>query len=93
MPNDLQNLYDIDAGDEVPSNHSPNPTFRDIAEARLGRRGMLMGGLGAALTGFIGAGSRPVLPATARRPASAGVRMLIGDLRTESTESRRKAAP
>jgi secreted PhoX family phosphatase len=71
MPNDLQNLYDIDAGDEVPSNHSPNPTFRDIAEARLGRRGMLMGGLGAALTGFIGAGSRPVAAQGAAQAATA----------------------
>jgi secreted PhoX family phosphatase len=71
MPNDLQNLYDIDAGDEVPSNHSPNPTFRDIAEARLGRRGMLMGGIATAVFGFIGAGSRPVAAQGAAQAATA----------------------
>ena len=72
MPDDLRNLdYDIEAGDEVPSNHSPNPTFRDIAEARLGRRGMLMGGIAAAVTGFIGAGSRPVAAQGAAQAAPA----------------------
>jgi hypothetical protein len=54
MPDDIRALsYDLEAGDEVPSNHSPNPTFMEIAEARLGRRGMLMGGVGAAIAGFI----------------------------------------
>ncbi|MFN6956752.1 MAG: hypothetical protein ACK4PG_18335, partial [Acetobacteraceae bacterium] len=60
MPDDLSHLpYDLEAGDEIPSNKSPNPTFAEIAQARLGRRGMLMGGLGAAIAGFIGAGARP----------------------------------
>jgi len=60
MPDDLNHLpYDLEAGDEIPSNTSPNPTFTEIAEARLGRRSMLMGGLGAAVAGFIGAGARP----------------------------------
>ncbi|MBU8546295.1 MULTISPECIES: PhoX family protein [Roseomonadaceae] len=64
MPDTLPNLpYDLEAGDEIPSNTSANPHFTEIAEARLGRRGMLMGSLGAALTGFIGAG--------AARPAAA----------------------
>jgi secreted PhoX family phosphatase len=70
MPDDLRHLpYDLDAGDEVPSNASANPTFTEVATARLGRRGMLMGGLATALTGFIGAGTSPaaaqgVAPAT-----------------------------
>ncbi|WP_439595111.1 PhoX family protein [Falsiroseomonas sp.] len=56
MPDDLRNLpYDLEAGDEVPSNTSANPLFTEIAAARLGRRGMLVGGLGAAIAGFIGA--------------------------------------
>ena len=46
MPDDLRHLpYDHEAGDEMPSNASPNPTFAEIAETRLGRRGMLMVGL------------------------------------------------
>ncbi len=61
--------YDLEAGDEVPSNHSANPTFREIAEARLGRRGMLMGGVAAAITGFIGAGA--ARPAAAQAAAGA----------------------
>jgi secreted PhoX family phosphatase len=60
MPDDLRHLpHDLDAGDEVPSNASANPTFTEVATARLGRRGMMMGGLATALTGFIGAGARP----------------------------------
>jgi secreted PhoX family phosphatase len=60
MPDDLRHLpHDLDAGDEVPSNASANPTFTEVATARLGRRGMLMGGLATALTGFIGAGTGP----------------------------------
>ena len=60
MPDDMHHLpYDLEAGDEVPSNASANPTFTEIATARLGRRGMLMGGLATALTGFIGAGTSP----------------------------------
>ena len=70
MPDDLRHLpYDIEAGDEIPSNTSANPTFAEIAEARLGRRGMLMGGLATAIAGFIGAaGARP---AAAQAPAAA----------------------
>jgi secreted PhoX family phosphatase len=72
MPDTSNDLpYDLDAGDEIPSNHSPNPSFREIAEARLGRRGMLMGGLGAAITGFIGAAGRPAL-AQGAAPAARG---------------------
>jgi secreted PhoX family phosphatase len=73
VPDDLRHLpYDLEAGDEIPSNTSPNPTFRAIAEARLGRRGMLMGGLATAITGFIGAAARPAAAqaaSAARGPA------------------------
>ena len=31
-------------GDEAPRNFSPNPTFYDVVEARLSRRGLLAGG-------------------------------------------------
>ncbi len=66
---------DIEAGDEPLSNHSANPTFTEIAEARLGRRGMLMGGLGAAVTGFIGAGTGS---AAAQGAAPAAPGLMIG---------------
>ncbi len=76
MPDDIRHLnYDLEAGDEIPSNPLTSPTFRQVAETRLGRRGMLMGGLATAITGFIGAGaSRPAAaqgaaPAAARGPA------------------------
>ncbi|NKE47964.1 PhoX family phosphatase [Roseomonas frigidaquae] len=69
MPDDLRHVdYDLEAGDEVPSNTSANPRFTDIAEARLGRRGMLVGGLGAAISGFIGAGR----PAAAQGSSQGG---------------------
>ncbi|MBB5688714.1 PhoX family phosphatase [Roseomonas alkaliterrae] len=73
MPDDLSHLpYDLEAGDEIPSNKSPNPTFAEIAQARLGRRGMLMGGLGAAIAGFIGAGARPAAAQGAAAAATPG---------------------
>ncbi len=54
MPDDLRRVIEIDeSGDEAPSNFSANPHFREIAEARLGRRGMLMGGIATAIAGFI----------------------------------------
>ncbi|MGX9964201.1 PhoX family protein [Roseomonas sp. F4] len=72
MPDTNPHLpYDIEAGDEVPSNYSSNPRFAEIVEARLGRRGMLMGGLGAAIAGFIGAESRTA-SAQGATPAAAG---------------------
>jgi secreted PhoX family phosphatase len=72
MPDDLRHLpYDLEAGDEIPSNHSPNPSFAEIAEARLGRRGMLMGGLATAIAGFIGASARPAA-AQGATPAAQG---------------------
>jgi hypothetical protein len=70
MPDDLRHLpHDLDAGDEVPSNASANTHFNDVAQARHGRRGLLMGSLGAALTGFIGAGT--ARPAVAQGAAEA----------------------
>ena len=47
---------DVEPGDEVPSNASANPTFHEIVEARASRRGFLLGGLAAAVTGAFGAG-------------------------------------
>jgi secreted PhoX family phosphatase len=47
---------DWEHGDEVPSNRSDNPTFFDVIEARASRRGFLMGGLAAAITGMVGLG-------------------------------------
>lgn len=71
MPDDLRRLPDLDeSGDEAPSNHSANPHFREIAEARLGRRGMLMGGIATAIAGFI-APSREAA-AQAAAPAARG---------------------
>ena len=73
MPDDLRHLpYDLDAGDEIPSNASANPTFTEIAEARLGRRRMLMGGLATAITGFIGAGAQPAGAQGAAAAATTG---------------------
>ena len=43
-------------GDEVPSNHSANPTMYDVIEARTSRRGFMVGGLTAIATGLFGAG-------------------------------------
>ncbi|MGK7861711.1 PhoX family protein [Falsiroseomonas sp. E2-1-a4] len=77
MPDDLRHLpYDLEAGDEVPSNTSANTHFNDVAQARLGRRGLLMGSLGAALTGFIGAGA--ARPALAQGAAAAAQGPVIG---------------
>ncbi len=43
-------------GDERPSNFSRNPTFYDVVEARVSRRGVLAGGLSAAVTGLFAGG-------------------------------------
>lgn len=55
-------------GDEIPSNHSPNPTFYDIVEAaRTDRRSFLFGGLAAMVgSGFVnvGLGTRAALAQT-----------------------------
>ncbi len=58
-------------GDERPSNHSANPHFDEILAARIDRRGVLRGGLVAAIGGLfsttiLGAG---VLPGTAKADA------------------------
>ncbi|MGY6549233.1 MAG: PhoX family protein [Roseinatronobacter sp.] len=47
---------DYEHGDETPSNLSGNPTFYDVIEARASRRGFLVGGLAAAITGMVGLG-------------------------------------
>lgn len=54
-------------GDEVPSNHSANPTMYDVIEARASRRGFLVGGLATIATGLFGAGlsTRAALAQTA----------------------------
>ncbi len=59
-------------GDEPPCNASANRNFYEVMEARVARRGFLMGGLGALTTGFIGA-------SLSGKPARAqGVSGLIG---------------
>lgn len=45
---------DYEPGDETPSNHSKNPTFYEIVEARLSRRGFLAGGLATAVAAVYG---------------------------------------
>jgi secreted PhoX family phosphatase len=43
-------------GDERPSNRSQNPTFYEVMEAHVKRRGFLMGGMATIATGLFGAG-------------------------------------
>ncbi|TVP70395.1 MAG: PhoX family phosphatase [Rhodobacteraceae bacterium] len=47
---------DWEHGDEIPSNTSNNRTFFDVIEARASRRGFLVGGIAAAVTGMLGVG-------------------------------------
>ena len=44
-------------GDEPPCNRSSNPTLYDVVDARASRRGILVGGLAAAVSGAFGAGA------------------------------------
>jgi len=53
----LPAAYSIEEGDEIPSNTSANAFFEDVVEARMSRRGWLIGSTAAAITGFIGAGA------------------------------------
>ena len=62
---------DWEPGDEPPCNGSANPTFYDVLDARLARRGFLRGGVAAAVTAVFGAGL------TARR-AEASATALLG---------------
>ncbi len=57
-------------GDEPPCNTSANPTFYDVVDARASRRGFLVGGLSAAVTGVFGLG----MP----KPADAQAMPLLG---------------
>jgi uncharacterized protein len=61
MPDHLPAAYSLEDGDEIPSNTSQNAFFEDIVEARMSRRGWLIGSTAAAVTGFIGAGSDAAL--------------------------------
>jgi secreted PhoX family phosphatase len=63
-------------GDEPPCNASPNPTFYDVVEARSSRRGFLVGGLSAAVTGVFGLGLAP--SAAQAQGAAAGASPLLG---------------
>lgn len=49
--------YDVidNSGVEIPSNFSPNPHFDSVLQARLGRRGMLRGSIGAAVAAMFAA--------------------------------------
>ncbi len=52
---DKENLQPIRDGDEPLSNHSRNPSFAAILEARLSRRNVLKGSLGGAVLGMFSA--------------------------------------
>jgi secreted PhoX family phosphatase len=53
-------------GDEPPCNTSANPTLYDVIDARSSRRGILVGGLAAAVGGAFGAGVARTAQAQAR---------------------------
>jgi secreted PhoX family phosphatase len=57
-------------GDEPPCNMSANPTLYDVIDARASRRGILVGGLTAAVAGLFGTG--------AAAPAKAQAKPLLG---------------
>jgi len=61
-------------GDEPPCNASSNPTFYDVVDARASRRGFLLGGLAAAVTGVFaaGAGSQARAQGVAQKPSLMG---------------------
>lgn len=67
-------------GDEPQCNTSPNPTFYDVVDARTSRRGILVGGLAAAVTGVFGLGvpSSAVKAQGATPAAAAGGSSLLG---------------
>lgn len=54
MTNKTPALTEIDDGDEPMSNHSANPYFSDILQARLSRRQTVAGTIGAVVTGMAG---------------------------------------
>nr|WP_309544665.1 alkaline phosphatase PhoX [Alkalilimnicola ehrlichii] len=54
--NKRNKLNVVDNGDEPLCNHSDNATFASILEARMGRRDLLKGTLGAAMVGLFGTG-------------------------------------
>jgi secreted PhoX family phosphatase len=56
--------------DAISSNSSDNPEFSDILAARLSRRGVLAGGLGAAAIGFLGGSLGRGLTAAAAAPTA-----------------------
>jgi secreted PhoX family phosphatase len=64
-------------GDEVPSNHSANPTMYDVIDARASRRGFLVGGLATIATGLFGAGLSP-RAALAQTTTAAAATGLLG---------------
>lgn len=61
-------------GDERPSNHSANPSFDDILAARVDRRGILRGGLVAAIGGLFG--STAIVTTMLPEPARAASALL-----------------
>lgn len=75
-----------EAGDEVPSNTSSNPTFYDVLDARASRRGVLIGGLAAVATGLFGSALMSSPTALAQ---SAGASGLLGftPIPTSETDS------
>lgn len=62
--NDQQLPIETGSGDEPLSNHSANPHFNTVLEARLSRRDVLKGSLGAAMLGLFGASAALANPAS-----------------------------
>jgi len=76
MPDDIRHIeINDDSGDEMPSNESTNAYFGDIAASR---RATLMGGIGAAIAGFIGAGPRDAAAQSAAQGATVAPGPVIG---------------
>ncbi len=71
---DLTDWEPEEHGDERPSNFSPNRTFAEVVEARLGRRGLLKGALGTAIAGLFSGTALSALG----RPAVAAAGPKIG---------------
>ena len=51
---DFRDTPHYEHGDERPSNRSANPTFYEVMDAHVKRRGFLIGGLASMATGLFG---------------------------------------
>jgi secreted PhoX family phosphatase len=80
-------LHDAGEGDEPLCNTSPNPTFASIIEARLSRRGALLGSLSTAL------GALFVNPAPASAQAAPAAERMLGFAAVPTSDADRIAVP